>query len=484
MVESNHSFLRDPGSDVVPPHLYIADAPAAFPEALAENDLHRFWRHGLPGPGALITTSEEQVEIVHRGEYNRDAGPDFRRAVLKINGELRHGDIEFHLDARDWMQHGHHLDPAYNHVVLHIALRREGEAHLIRRENGLPVPQILLDPHHLPIQEAHPPVIIDCPLARTSPEKIVATVRRAGRFRLQQKAGAFGEQLAQRAWDQAVHRSLAEALGYDKNQEAFRWIADVLPVELLFAEVRAHPDLDATLVLESLLFGAAGFLESRPQSQDEEIRRFVTARRELWERLRHPLRLPVASPGVWRFFRLRPANFPTRRLAGLARLLRRFYQEGIIEKLLSLLQSRPAARHVRRRELQAFFTVAADDFWRRHCDFESRAVTGRTPDYGDLVGRQRALDILVNVVVPALWQYGEQSGDAHVCATASELYGELPPLQGNYLTRLMAEQLSSRFQMEKAVINKAESQQGLIYLQRLLCRSLQCQTCLKLVAET
>jgi hypothetical protein len=311
----------------------------------------------------------------------------------------------------------------------------------------------------------------------------LATVRRAGRFRLQQKAAAFAEQLAQRAWDQAVYRSLAEALGYDKNQEAFRWLADILPVDLLFAEVRAHPGLEAVVVLEALLFGAAGLLETRPPSQDEDIRRFLDARRDLWERLRHPLRLPAAPPGAWRFFRLRPANFPTRRLAGLARLLCRFYQEGIIEKLLSLLQSHPTSRRVRRRELQAFFIVPADDFWRRHCDFESRAISGRTPDYGDLVGRQRALDILVNVVLPALRQFGEQSGDAHVCATVNELYGELPPLQGNSITRRMAEQLSNRFPIAKAVGSKAESQQGLIYLQRLLCRSLQCQDCLKLVPE-
>lgn len=462
----------------MPPFLQIAEPAPASLATLAEKDLHDIWRQQLLRAPLLQTTGGEAIEVVHPGHYNRDAGPDFCHATIRLGGKILHGDVELHLDARDWFEHGHHADPAYNGVILHIALRQQSGVYEIHRENGLPVAQILVDGHHLPAFEPEPRIVAECPLARSSPQKILATVRRAGQLRLQQKAMIFAEQLVLSSWDQAVYCGLAEALGYDKNQEALRAVAQLLPIDLLFSELRASSEQDETLLLEALLFGAAGFLQPAETAMDEEIRLYLIPRRELWERLRHPLRLQPLPPSAWRFFRLRPANFPTRRLAGLALLLRRFYHDGLLEHLVAVVRSGRSRRTRRSRELLNYFVVPAEDFWQRRCDFQSRVSRAPAPVYGDLVGPQRALDIVTNVILPALWQYARQAEDAHMETALSELYGCLPASQPNLLTRRMDTQLS-----QAQVAKGTQAQQGLIYLQKLLCRTGRCETCLQLSAE-
>jgi len=475
-------FFKDyQDDDFTPPHLLIADDATPFTPRISERDLHDFWMRQIPGVSQLQTTNNEIVEVVHIGKYNRDAGPDFCRATIKLDGKIVQGDIEFHLDARDWFQHGHHADPAYNFVVLHFALRNQNQPSEILRENGLPITQILLNAHDLPVSEPEPRVVVECPLSRTTPEKILATIRRAGLFRLEQKAAAFSEQLVQSSWDQIVYQGISEALGYDKNQEAFRMLAKMLPVDLLFSEMRA--DDGDSVALEGLLYGAAGFLDGDDTGRDEEARIYLAQRRQIWQRISHPLRLRPLPQSAWRFFRLRPANFPTRRLAGLAILLRRFSQQGVLEHLLKLIGNGGAKPKTLAQELLKFFIAPAEGFWERRCDFRSRPAGLPAPSYGDLVGSARALDIVVNVILPALLQYAGQSGDARLMTTLSELYACLPSSQSNLITRRMTEQLSQHHILPKQFGRGAQAQQGFIYLQKLLCRPLQCETCMKFAKE-
>lgn len=476
-------FKNYQDDDFTPPHLLVSDDTTPFTPRISEKDLHDFWMRLIPGVSQLQTTNGEIIEVVHIGKYNRDAGPDFCRATIKLNGKIVQGDIEFHLDARDWVQHGHHSDPAYNPVILHLALRNQNQSPEILRENGLPITQILLNAHDLPASEPAPRLVIECPLSRTTPEKILATVRRAGQFRLEQKAAAFAEQLAQNSWDQAVYQGIAEALGYDKNQEAFRALAKILPVDLLFAEMRACDEDNEIVLLEALLFGGAGFFDDDENGLDEEVRLYFAQRREIWQRISHPLRLRSLPKTAWRFFRLRPANFPTRRIAGLAILLRRFSRRGVLEHLLKLIRNEAAKPNALAKELSKFFIVPAEGFWERRCDFQSRPSGLPSPRFGDLIGSARALDIVVNVILPALLQYAGQSEDARLITTLSELYSCLPSLQSNLITKRMTEQLSQHNAKQKQLGRGAQSQQGLIYLQKLLCRPLRCETCLKFARE-
>lgn len=484
----------------------------------SEQALHQLWQQGRL-PAALLRTTEAQiVEVVNPGDYNRDGGPDFRRATLRLAGKIQQGDVELHLDANDWFGHNHHRDPKYNDVILHVALAGPNPPDKIVKENGLTVPQILLplDESFLridaiaaapqPASSASPsPSLLECPLSRTTAEKIHATVRHVGLLRLVAKAEAFAEQVANTSWDQAVYRGLAEAMGYDKNQEPFRRIADLLPVDLVFGELRASRETQPALVLDAMLFGAAGFLSSWPAPEnipDAEIAALLAPRLKLWEPLQHALQIRPLRREAWQFFRLRPPNFPTRRLAGFSALLLKFYRDGLLEHLAGLFLSAAKVSLKQRTkaivaELLNYFICPADDFWRTHYDFLSTAlekgkrgarakdenVTTAQTNYGDLIGRDRALDILVNIVLPALRHYGRQAGDAHLQNLVQEVSGSFPRLQENQITRAMRQQLSQQFPVSRTVATSAMTQQGLIHLQKLYCRPLRCEECLGLVGE-
>jgi len=450
--------------------------------------LHEIWyRQQLP-PALLKTSDGQAIEIVNQGKRNQDAGPDFKRATLRIGTRIVQGDIEIHLNASHWRAHGHHRDPAYNNVVLHLAIREQSpppEESPITRENGLAVPQLLLPASVLSLSQKagqQTEALLECPLSRTTAERILATVRHAGILRLHAKAEAFSEQVASGSWDQAVYRGIAEALGYDKNQEPFRRLAELVPIELVFAELRAAREVSPELLVEALLFGAAGFLSYRPggtPSPDAEIAAYLSERSNLWDQLRHTLQIRPLRSESWQFFRLRPQNFPSRRLAGLSAMILRFYRHGILERLTTLLQSQPRDTKAVVRELVSYFVCPAREFWASHYDF--RDVKGtQHPAPGDLIGRSRALDIVVNVVTPALWLYYSEAGDASMQNRVQEIYCNLPKLQENRLTRAMKAQLSRFHSVARAVTASARCQQGLIHLQKLYCRPLRCDRCMTL----
>ncbi len=469
---------------------------------LPEQTLHQLWLQRRIPNDLLRTTDGQSVEIINPGEYNRDAGPDFRRATLRLGGKISQGDVELHLDANDWFTHQHHLDLKYNDVILHLALITPEAPAQILKENSLPIPQVLLplDENILRVDQANEstPVLFDCPLSRTSPEKIHATVRHAGLLRLTAKAEAFAEQVASSSWDQAVYRGLAESMGYDKNQEPFRRLAELLPVELIFGELRASREAQPTELLDALLFGTAGFFSSMPMPEkipDAEMAAFLAPRLKLWEPLQHALQIRPLRREVWQFFRLRPPNFPARRLAGLSALLLKFYRDGLLEHLAGLFLASAKVSSKKRTkaivaELLNYFICPADDFWRAHYDFfpaapakgeiETVPLVPTLTNYGDLIGRDRALDILVNIILPALWHYGRQAGDAHLQNLVQEVYSSFPRLQENQITRAMRRQLSRQFPVSRTISASALRQQGLIHLQKLYCRPLRCEECLGL----
>ncbi|RME00910.1 MAG: DUF2851 family protein, partial [Calditrichaeota bacterium] len=266
---------------------------------LSEADLHSFWKSSRYFSRPLQTYDGKPLEIVRRGRHNLDSGPDFKNATLRIQGRLMQGDVEIHLQARDWVHHGHHRDPAYNHVILHVSLDAIPPPQKIYRENGLDVDQLLV-PETAIVQEKNAEAmslselpLLECPLGKQSPAKINATVQKAGGMRFQQKMLSYREQLVSVSWDQLLYTGLCEGLGYAKNQKPFRKLAEKVPIDLLFSELREVGKEDAELRISSILFGAAGLLQAPDAGggMDAEIKNYLLPRQHLWRNLRHVLQI-------------------------------------------------------------------------------------------------------------------------------------------------------------------------------------------------
>ena len=69
--------------------------------------LHYCWKHRLFPQAELHTTDHRRLEVIDPGLHNRNAGPDFFNAKVKVDGTLWVGNVEIHDKASDWYHHGH-----------------------------------------------------------------------------------------------------------------------------------------------------------------------------------------------------------------------------------------------------------------------------------------------------------------------------------------------------------------------------------------
>src|ERR1035437_3578723 len=89
-----------------------------------EDFLHYLWKYRLLG-NALTTTLNEPIEVIDTGFHNHDSGPDFLNAKIKIDHTIWAGNIEIHVNASDWITHAHHLDKAFQNVILHVVFNND-----------------------------------------------------------------------------------------------------------------------------------------------------------------------------------------------------------------------------------------------------------------------------------------------------------------------------------------------------------------------
>src|SRR5215204_1675696 len=105
---------------------------------VSELALARAWATGAIS-SHLKTTNGLAVDVVYRGSWTHGFGPDFAGAMVAFpNGRLLTGSIEFHLVTGGWRGHGHHRDPAYDDVILHLVGSDDGAETI--RSNGEAVP--------------------------------------------------------------------------------------------------------------------------------------------------------------------------------------------------------------------------------------------------------------------------------------------------------------------------------------------------------
>lgn len=418
----------------------------------------------------LVTEDGEPVSVVYPGRVNRDQGPDLLDAVIRTGAGLVKGDIEVHARSSEWQSHHHHQDRVYNRVILHVVLRRDT---LPRTElqNQASVPVLALGRHFtgetsvagdssavsgLPCREA-------CPQNQAA---VLARLDDAGEERFRGKGNHFREQLAQQAPDQVLYEAVMEALGYTKNKRSFRELARRLPFRTLESAARdARSDGEALLRLQALLIGTAGLLPSQ-RSLSGCDGGYVTDMETRWASL---LPRQVMSVTNWNLCRLRPGNFPTRRLAAMSYLVLRYREKGLADEVQAKIADSPV--EPAHRELEKMFIVNTAGYWVGHFDFGTPVNSSPT-----LLGAERAAEIVVNAALP----FVDTAAQTGVAAKAREIYRRYPRLAANALERHMAGQLN----LERGAVNSACRQQGLLHIYKTRCSQGECGACPLASAET
>jgi hypothetical protein len=414
---------------------------------MTEAFLQYVWQHKML-QGDLRTTEGLPVLVERAGDINTDAGPDFFDARVQIGEVLWAGNVEIHLKASDWKQHGHSDDKRYNNVVLHVVYTADSA---ITLENGKQVPTLSICdniPDHIwqaHEQMMHPaiPLEIACmPRLKEVPDFIFQGYEdRLTVERIERKALDVQRLLedSHGNWETTCYWITARYFGGKLNAFGFEMLAKMTPMRIL-AKIKDKP-----FRVEALLMGQAGLLEGKfkdeyPQKLQKE-----------YNYMRIAYDLTPMEGHLWKFFRLRPASFPTLRISQLADLISR--SSNLFSHLMETTDVK---------QLRNLFLVSASDYWQTHYNFD-KAGDPRPKSAG-----QCFADVLViNAWSPLLFEYGVQHGCQTYKERAVEFLRRLPP-EYNKITRLWGADYRPQ--------NAAQSQ-ALIQLYNEHCTKKDCLRC-------
>jgi hypothetical protein len=254
-----------------------------------------------------------------------------------------------------------------------------------------------------------------------------------------------------------------EAMGFSKNRGPFQQLAQSMRLDFL----RTHTLSDVHTMM-ALLFGAAGLLPSSRGLPEKESRAYVISLRKKWKFLRPSFKGVLLNEGDWLFFRLRPVNFPTARLAAMCYLLQSLFGDESFRRLITIFKSETLSAKNRMRSIHSLFGFVSDEFWQHHYHFH-----GRKGRMGIVLGSARINDIIMNGIIPVVLLYARIFKNQQVRAHAKQLFASMPVAQENSITRTMQQQLLK----EKGTLDSALLQQGAIQLYKFYCLPRRCSEC-------
>ncbi len=417
---------------------------------MKEDFLHYIWQYQLFNHDNLQTDGGKALEIVQRGQQNPNAGPDFFNAKVKIGETLWAGNIEIHTNASHWYQHQHQTDKAYDNVILHVVYQNDK---MVKRTDGSDIATLSLqDKIHATValkwkQLQNHTGWIPCEksIDRIDDFTWLQWKNRLIVERLESKTQQIQNLLHQTKnnWNTCFYIFLSRAFGMKVNQLPFEQLAQSLPLSI----IQKHQNEPQQI--EALFFGQAGFLneaftEDYPKQLQQE-----------YQFLKTKYQLKPLPKEIWKFSKLRPANFPTIRIAQLAALMQQ--QAALFSQLLQEQQLE---------NMLSLFKINIHPYWNSHYQFERAPKTANNKN--KTFGKTTMHSILINAVIPFIFVYEKTTGQASKQKNSIELLEDLPAEKNHIIQHWKA----LGVQTENAL-----DTQTLLELKNNYCSNKKCLSC-------
>lgn len=369
---------------------------------MQERLLHTVWQYSLYAP-SLETIDGETITIIRPGRYNTDAGPDFLEAKIKVGDTTLAGHVEMHVRSSDWDKHGHEGDAAYKNVILHVVYEHDADT----GPRNTPVlclasfisKEVLSKYEYL----IHAKNTLPCAAHLSGIKDITkySWLTRLLAERWEEKLEGWEELLDKSAgdWSSLLYWRLAANFGFKVNTDAFLALAKSLPINIL-AKHREN-----LLQVEALLFGQAGMLETELDGV------YPNALKTEYDFLRKKYKLEPIPAHSWKYMRLRPANFPTIRIAQFAALIHQSVH------LFSVIIEKSTVA-----EIMPLFDVKAGHYWETHYSFGEATEK----DMKKKLGKSSIQNIIINTVAPIKFLYASHQLTDVEQEKALKLLDELP----------------------------------------------------------
>lgn len=395
--------------------------------------LHYIWEHCLWAGFEQCTTDGKKVEVLSVGEHNRDAGPDYSHARVLIDGREWVGNIEIHVCSSDWVKHRHHLDKAYDSVILHVVRTADKP---IYNSRGELVPQCELqypsDQDYLTrlFESAQQ---MDSAISRIGcaeqlihdPDLLTDGWRKTLlRKRMECKNASIRRllEITKGSWEHALYISLARNFGFHTNSLPFEQLAINTPLSYL------QKHRNSLFQLTALLLGQAGLLKIDDCSLVIDDLNMAKE----YAFLRTKFGLSPMDPSMWKHARMRPQNSPELRIRQFAQLIHQ--SENLLSKILDTDNLR---------ELEQLFTV-------------------------DRMGKSSIDILLINTVIPYKYAYAQYKNNPAQAEAALRLMEKIAP-ENNTVVR--------QWRVLGQQIQNAADTQALLHLYQNYCQHHECINC-------
>lgn len=364
-----------------------------------EKLLQFIWQFALFQTAGLQLKDGRALTIVNRGQLNTDAGPDFTNAKIRIQNTIWAGNIELHVKESDWLKHKHHLDPAYQNIILHVVYTAD----------------LQKDPGNFPVLELKPYISTALTERYHALMKASMAVACAGRLpdipdlvwrswqqrmlleKWELKFRRWQELLdtAQGSWLQLFYQVFTRNFGTKVNDDAFEHLARITPLAVL------GKHKDNLTHIEALLFGQAGMIPSQPE-HPYEIELSIH-----YAFFRQKYGLDPMEARQWKYLRMRPASFPSIRIAQLAMII--YKNEQLFATLLKVEKLG---------DIGNLFALGVSPYWETHYTFQNESKANKQKLLGD---KMQSL-IWINTIVPLQYFYQRnQEGTDHLAAAIAKL---------------------------------------------------------------
>ncbi|MCM1028765.1 MAG: DUF2851 family protein [Pseudoflavonifractor sp.] len=407
------------------------------------------WEHRLLPPGPFTTVDGLPLRIIDPGRRNHDAGPDFFNARIDIAGHHWAGNVEIHVKASDWHRHHHDGDPAYDSVILHVV---ESSDTRISRSDGQTIPQMVLPRrddlearYHALVDRADLDIPCASVIAAMEPIHRRSWLTALAFERLYAKEERFLALLSRLGGDYetATFVTVARGLGFSVNADPFERLALSVPLNVLGKHA------DSPLTIEAILFGQSGLLDE-PAAMGEPYAQMLMKE---YSFMIHKFGLKTPVSLGWKMSRMRPANFPHRRIAALAAMISGGF------RMHSRILHAPSAEQAR-----ALFTPALSPYWQTRFTFGGEQSSRPTAS----LSRASADIMVINVAVPVIHAYAVAHGDEALVERSVEILQSIPP-ERNHITEAFA----------RAGLRPdcAFDSQAIIQLRKCYCLARRCLAC-------
>lgn len=415
---------------------------------IREDLLYYLWKTKSFEMSALQTEDGQPIEIIEFGNQNYDAGPDFSNGKVKIGDTIWVGNIEMHVYSSDWERHNHDLDKAYDNVILHVVYEHDREVHTtteqfipcLQLKERIPAKikrnyaQLISNNNWIPCENQLPDV---------AEHTVTFWLQRLVAERLESKTDYLKTILDQTNtdWEETLYIFLLRYMGAKVNMDPFESLAKNLPLSII------QKNRDDLHKIEALLYGQAGMLLSTHKDDT-----YYEGLKLEYKFLAKKYSLTHIPPVSWKFARMRPAGFPTIRIAQVAQML--YKTEHLFSQIICAKDTT---------EIKELFNATPSKYWEDHYRFGTDSIYKQKS-----VGEGFIELIIINVVSPILFLYGKSIGDEQYCERAVEHLEALKSEKNKVITN---------YKNLNVKVKSAADSQGLLQLKKAYCDPKKCLSC-------